>query len=43
LNNEYTYSIDAYISEEINNEQVKHSAWIKLGLISTKWAAKIGE
>jgi hypothetical protein len=26
LNNEYTYSIDAYISEEINNEQVKHSA-----------------
>jgi hypothetical protein len=24
--NEHTYSIDAYLSEELNNEQVKHSA-----------------
>jgi hypothetical protein len=40
---EKIYSIDSFISEEINNQQVKQSIWIKLGLISTKWAAKIGE
>jgi hypothetical protein len=31
------------VSQRADNYQFKQNIWIKLGIISTRWAAKIGE
>jgi hypothetical protein len=41
--NEFKFSIDDYVSQEISINQIKQNILLKLGLISTKWAAKLGE
>jgi hypothetical protein len=43
VTNEFKFSIDEYVSQEISISQTKQNILIKLGLISTKWAAKLGE
>lgn len=40
---EFEYSIDNYVSQEAYLTQTKQNFLLKLGLISTKWAAKLGE
>ena len=36
------YSIDPYVSENLENEQFKDNLLLKIGIITTKWAAKLG-
>jgi hypothetical protein len=43
INDDHTYSIDPYISQEASEEEIKQGLRLKLGLISTKVAAKLGE
>lgn len=40
---EFEYSIDNFVSQEMSFAQTKQNILLKLGLISTKWAAKLGE
>jgi hypothetical protein len=39
----HTYSIDPFVSESATDYQFKQNLWTRLGIISTRWAAKLGE
>lgn len=39
----HTYSIDPFVSQKAANYQFKQHLWTRLGIISTRWAAKLGE
>jgi hypothetical protein len=41
--NHVEYSIDAYIDNTIINDQFRKNILVKLGIMSTSWAAKLGE
>lgn len=42
-NGEFEFSIDDFVSQEISIAQTKQNILLKLGLISTRWAAKLEE